>query len=92
MVLSPWLPAGRLFDFHVLDMVELGIEKYVGLSDFKVTAALSVFIQWGMYTVYFLLLFPGSSALIRDASLGAEPKPLQCSPGDPTREKSYMLF
>lgn len=28
--------AGRLFDFHVLDMVELGIEKYVSLSDIKV--------------------------------------------------------
>lgn len=28
--------AGRLFDFHVLDMIELGIEKYVSLSDIKV--------------------------------------------------------
>lgn len=28
--------AGRLFDFHVLDMVELGIEKYASLSDIKV--------------------------------------------------------
>uniref|UniRef100_A0A671TZC5 Ribosome production factor 2 homolog n=1 Tax=Sparus aurata TaxID=8175 RepID=A0A671TZC5_SPAAU len=27
--------AGRLFDFHVLDMIELGIEKYVSLSDVK---------------------------------------------------------
>ncbi|XP_034555934.1 ribosome production factor 2 homolog [Notolabrus celidotus] len=26
---------GRLFDFHVLDMVELGIEKFVSLSDVK---------------------------------------------------------
>lgn len=26
---------GRLFDFHVLDMIELGIEKYVPLKDFK---------------------------------------------------------
>ncbi|TNN85438.1 Ribosome production factor 2 [Liparis tanakae] len=26
---------GRLFDFHVLDMVELGIEKYVSLSELK---------------------------------------------------------
>ncbi|XP_059896985.1 ribosome production factor 2 homolog isoform X1 [Gadus macrocephalus] len=26
---------GRLFDFHVLDMMELGIEKYTGLMDFK---------------------------------------------------------
>ncbi|CAJ1078105.1 ribosome production factor 2 homolog [Xyrichtys novacula] len=26
---------GRVFDFHVLDMVELGIEKYVSLSDMK---------------------------------------------------------
>ncbi|KAK7907548.1 hypothetical protein WMY93_016160 [Mugilogobius chulae] len=26
---------GRMFDFHVLDMVELGIEKYVPLKQFK---------------------------------------------------------
>ncbi|XP_062323931.1 ribosome production factor 2 homolog isoform X1 [Osmerus eperlanus] len=26
---------GRLFDFHVLDMIELGIEKYASLSDIK---------------------------------------------------------
>ncbi|GAA6218553.1 ribosome production factor 2 homolog [Lates japonicus] len=26
---------GRLFDFHVLDMIELGIEKYVSLSEIK---------------------------------------------------------
>ncbi|KAM4633208.1 ribosome production factor 2 homolog [Polymixia lowei] len=26
---------GRLFDFHVLDMIELGIEKYVSLQDIK---------------------------------------------------------
>lgn len=31
--------AGRLFDFHVLDMIELGIEKYVSLSDIKVMVA-----------------------------------------------------
>lgn len=28
--------AGRLFDFHVLDMIELGIEKYTSLTDIKV--------------------------------------------------------
>lgn len=28
--------AGRLFDFHVLDMIELGIEKFASLSDIKV--------------------------------------------------------
>lgn len=28
--------SGRLFDFHVLDMIELGIEKYNSLSDIKV--------------------------------------------------------
>uniref|UniRef100_A0A3Q2Z429 Ribosome production factor 2 homolog n=1 Tax=Hippocampus comes TaxID=109280 RepID=A0A3Q2Z429_HIPCM len=28
---------GRLFDFHVLDMIELGIEKYVSLSEIKMT-------------------------------------------------------
>ncbi|KAA8583229.1 hypothetical protein FQN60_015775 [Etheostoma spectabile] len=26
---------GRLFDFHVLDMIEVGVEKYVSLSDIK---------------------------------------------------------
>ncbi|KAM9316641.1 ribosome production factor 2 homolog [Gastrophryne carolinensis] len=26
---------GRMYDFHVLDMIELGIEKYVPLSEFK---------------------------------------------------------
>jgi len=28
---------GRLFDFHVLDMIELGIEKFVSLSDIKIS-------------------------------------------------------
>lgn len=28
---------GRLFDFHVLDMFELGIEKFVSLKDVKVS-------------------------------------------------------
>lgn len=35
MILFP-LFAGRLFDFHVLDMFELGIEKYISLCDIKV--------------------------------------------------------
>ncbi|KAM5164366.1 ribosome production factor 2 homolog [Mantella aurantiaca] len=26
---------GRLYDFHVLDMIELGMEKYVSLNEFK---------------------------------------------------------
>lgn len=38
--LSCFMLAGRLFDFHVLDMIELGIEKYVSLSDIKVMVAL----------------------------------------------------
>eukprot|EP00061_Rhincodon_typus_P017008 g45511.t1 len=29
------LKAGRMFDYHVLDMVELGIEKFNSLRDFK---------------------------------------------------------
>lgn len=28
--------AGRMFDFHVLDMFELGIEKFISLSQIKV--------------------------------------------------------
>ncbi|XP_061602533.1 ribosome production factor 2 homolog [Cololabis saira] len=28
---------GRLFDFHVLDMIELGVEKFVALSEIKVS-------------------------------------------------------
>uniref|UniRef100_A0A8C5IAZ9 Ribosome production factor 2 homolog n=1 Tax=Gouania willdenowi TaxID=441366 RepID=A0A8C5IAZ9_GOUWI len=28
---------GRMFDFHVLDMIELGVEKYVSLADIKVS-------------------------------------------------------
>lgn len=39
---SAWvLFAGRLFDFHVLDMIELGIEKFSSLSDIKVLASSS---------------------------------------------------
>ena len=34
---GPLVLPGRLFDFHVLDMIEVGIEKYVSLSDIKVT-------------------------------------------------------
>ena len=27
---------GRLYDGHILDMIELGVEQYAGLSTFKV--------------------------------------------------------
>lgn len=27
---------GRMFDYHVLDMIELGVEKFVSLKDIKV--------------------------------------------------------
>ena len=37
LLISHFFPTiGRLFDFHVLDMIELGIEKFVSLSDIKV--------------------------------------------------------
>lgn len=29
------LQSGRLFDQHVLDMVELGVEEYIGIEDFN---------------------------------------------------------
>ena len=30
------MSVGRMYDFHVLDMVELGIENFTSLSNFKV--------------------------------------------------------
>lgn len=32
---------GRMYDYHVLDMVELGIEKFVGLGEIKVRRLLT---------------------------------------------------
>lgn len=37
--------AGRLFDFHVLDMIELGIEKFSSLRDIKVLWVSSQFVS-----------------------------------------------
>lgn len=31
------LLVGRMYDYHILDMIELGIEKFVALKDIKVT-------------------------------------------------------
>lgn len=31
------LLVGRMYDYHILDMIELGIEKFVALRDIKVT-------------------------------------------------------
>lgn len=41
VIVSFALFAGRLFDFHVLDMIELGIEKYVSLGEIKVMVAVN---------------------------------------------------
>lgn len=34
--------AGRLYDQHVLDMVELGVEEYIGIADFAAKENVSV--------------------------------------------------
>lgn len=41
--------AGRLFDFHVLDMIELGIEKFVSLSDIKVTVVVVLSVELDLF-------------------------------------------
>lgn len=54
------LIAGRLFDFHMLDMIELGIEKYSSLSDIKVMVS-----DWYM-CIYRFTAF--SDAVSQDAA------------------------
>ena len=33
---------GRMYNYHVLDMVELGIEKFTSFSDFKVRGVFKI--------------------------------------------------
>ena len=37
--------SGRLFDGHVLDMVEFGIDKFVSMMEIKVSLTLSFFLR-----------------------------------------------
>lgn len=43
-MLADVFSAGRMFDFHVLDMIELGVEKYGSLSNSKVMAVVTVYL------------------------------------------------
>lgn len=36
MTIFPALFIGRFFDFHILDMIELGIDKFVSQAEFPV--------------------------------------------------------
>ena len=36
MCLKMHILLGRMYEYHVLDMIELGIEKFVSLKDIKV--------------------------------------------------------
>lgn len=42
-----------MFDYHVLDMVELGLEKFVSLQDVKVCfrALANVYFGWALFCV-----------------------------------------
>lgn len=43
---------GCFYDFHTLDMIELGIENYKPISSFKVTIVLNSNIGGNIYILY----------------------------------------
>jgi hypothetical protein len=41
---SAFLVTGRLFDYHILDMVEFGVEKFVSMTELPVRLKFLIFL------------------------------------------------